>query len=348
MFIYCFQEELIRAKSNVRISAASQNRYFQEQNVRESLNQLRVSLNRSLILTSTDNDSDEYMNVDEDDISEICQHLDKLHNYEEDMGGLSVNRDSIQFYSMDESCETDSMDADSEFKEIRMEKPWNELLLKANDASEDTFVSACNTLTAVDLASIRRNSISSCCQSPVLQDPTLAESPKIGNSNRKSMNLFSHLGSQSSVSESSKFNLEVLRQSLKQGEQIKSSMQSSKTCIGPTETLAASLRRGLEIIDRHQQNSAANKSLVSFSFEHLRLKPCSEVDKANASVQTLPEEKGSLNGPFVSFLCASCQQIIAEKYSNGIQDSLRTWIAAVDEEENPSQPKYEDPKVGNT
>ncbi|XP_040990761.1 kinesin-like protein KIN-12F [Juglans microcarpa x Juglans regia] len=341
------KEELIRAKSNVRISAGSQNRYFQEQNVRESLNQLRVSLNRSLILNPMDNDSDEEMNVDEDDISEIRQHLDKLHNYEEDIREASINRDSIQFYSMDESSETDSMDAESEIKS--MEKPWNELLQKANDASEDNFASACNSLTAVDLASRGRISISSCCQSPVLQDPMLSESPKIGNSNRKSMNLSSHLGSQNCVSESSKFNLDVLRQSLKQGEQIKSSMQSSKTRISATETLAASLQRGLQIIDCHQRNSAINKSLVSFSFEHLRLKPCPEVDKANASVQALPEEKPSSNGPSVSFLCASCQQRIAEKDSNGVHDSLRTWIAVVDEEENPSQLKDEDPKdAGNT
>ncbi|KAG6685873.1 hypothetical protein I3842_12G134000 [Carya illinoinensis] len=340
------KEELIRAKSNVCISAGSQNRYFQEQNVRESLNQLRASLNRSLILNPIDNDSDEEMNVDEDDISEICQHLDKLHSYEEDIREASINRDSIHFYSMDESCETDSMDADSEIKS--MEKPWNGLLQKANDAPEDNFASACNSLTAADQASRGRISISSCCQSPVLPDPTLSESPKIGNSNRKSMNLSSHLGSQNSVSESSKFNLDVLRQSLKQGEQIRSSMQSSKTRISPTETLAASLQRGLQIIDCHQRNLAVNKSLVSFSFEHLKLKPCPEVDKVNASVQTLPEEKPSSNGLSVSFLCASCQQIIAEKDSNGVQDNLRTRIAAVDEEEHPSQLKDEDPKdAGN-
>jgi kinesin family protein 15 len=340
-----FQEELIRARSNVCTSSGSQNGYFQGRNVRESLNQLRVSLNRSLILPPTDNDTDEEVNVDQDDVRELCQHLDKLHSSEENITDTSVNRDSIQFYSMEESCETDLMSSESEFEEISVGKPWNELPDKANDASEDNFVSALNTLTAVDHASRRSVSISSCCQSPILQDPPLSESPKIGNIQRKSMNMPSHLASLTSVSESSKFNLDVLRQSLKQSEHIRSSLRSSKTFTGPTETLAASLHRGLQIIDHHQRNSAPNKSSVSFSFEHLTLKPCSEVDKANASIQTLPEEKPSSNGPSASFLCASCRQIISEKDSNDAQDSLKTWVLAVNEAENPTQRMDEVPKV---
>lgn len=306
---------------------------------------MRVSLNRSLILTPTDNDSEEEINVDQDDVRELYQHLDKLHSSEENIIDTPVNRDSIQFYSMEESCETDLMSSESEIEEISM-GPWNELPDEANDASEDNFVSALNTLTAVDHAPRRSISISSCCQSPILQDPPLSESPKIGNIQRKSMNMSSHLlASQNSVSESSKFNLDMLRQSLKQSEHIRSSLRSSKTFTGPTETLAASLHRGLQIIDHHQRNSAPNKSTVSFSFEHLTLKPCSEVDKANASIQTLPEEKPSSNGPSASFLCASCQQRISEKDCNEAQDSLKTWVLAVNGAENLTQRTDEVPKV---
>ena len=328
-FVSCWlQEELIRAKSNTCKSVGSQNAYFQGRSVRESLNQLRVSLNRSLILPPIDNDSDEEVNVDEDDVRELRQHLDKLHSSSEDsIRDTSVHRDSIQFYSMEEeSCETDLMSEESVMEEVSMEKPWNELPQKVDDSLEDNFVSASNTLTAADPASRRSISISSCCQSPLLQDPPLSESPKFGNIQRKSMNMSSHLASQNSMSESSKFNLDVLRQSLKQSEQVRSSLRSSKTFAGPTETLAASLHRGLQIIDHHQRNSAGNKSLVSFSFEHFKLEPCPEIDKDNASVQTLPEER-----PSASFLCTSCRQRISEKDSNEVEDSLKTWIVAVDE-----------------
>lgn len=334
--IRLLKEELIRAKSNGG-SVGSRHGYFQGRNVRESLNQLRVSLNRSLILNPTDNDSDEEIHADEDDVREIRQHIDKLHSSEETIRETSVNRDSIQFYSMEDSSETDLTSADSEIEEISVEEPWSELPHKVRDASEDNFVSACNTLTAADPTPRRSISISSCCQSPVLQDPTLSESPKFGNAQRKSMNMSSHFISQNSVSESSKFNIDTLRQSVKQSEYIRSSLQSSKASTGPTETLAASLQRGLKIIDYHQRNSAAAKSSVSFSFEHLALKPCPEVDKANASVQTLPEKKLSSNGPSDSLLCASCQQRIYEKDSSEVRDSLKTWIIAVDKAKNPTQ-----------
>ncbi|KAM3696250.1 hypothetical protein ACJW31_06G023900 [Castanea mollissima] len=343
------KEELIKAKSSK--SVGSQNGYFQGRNVRDSLNQLRVSLNRSLILPPIDNDSDEEVNVDEDDIREIRQHLDKLHSSSEDnTRDKPVSRDSIQFYSMEESGETDLMSEVSMTEEVCMEEPWNELPQMANDSMEDNFVSAANTLTASGPATRRSISISSCCQSPLLQDPPLSESPKIGNIQRKSMNISSssHLVSQNSVSESSKFNLDVLRQSLKQSEQVHSSLRSSKTFAGPAENLAASLHRGLQIIDYHQRNSASKKSSVSFSFEHLKLEPCAEIDKANASVQTLPEERPSSNGPSASFLCTSCQRRISEKDSNEVKDSLKTWIVAVDEAENPTQLTDEVPKdAGN-
>ena len=220
-FVSCWlQEELIRAKSSKSVGG-SQNGYFQGRNVRESLNQLRVSLNRSLILPPIDNDSDEEVNVDEDDVREIRQHLDKLHSSSEDnLRDKPVSRDSIQFYSMEESGETDLMSEVSMTEEVCMDEPWNELPQMANDSMEDNFVSAANTLTASGPATRRSISISSRCQSPLLQDPPLSESPKIGNIQRKSMNISSssHLVSQNSVSESSKFNLDVLRHSLKQSE----------------------------------------------------------------------------------------------------------------------------------
>ncbi|KAK7812830.1 kinesin-like protein KIN-12F [Quercus suber] len=343
------KEELIRAKSSK--SVGSQNGYFQGRHVRESLNQLRVSLNRSLILPPIDNDSDEEVNIDEDDVREIRQHLDKLHSSSEDnIRDKPVSRDSIQFYSMEESGETDLMSDVSMTEEVCMEEPWNELPQMASDSMEDNFVSAANTLTASGPATRRSISISSCCQSPLLQDPPLSESPKIGNIQRKSMNISSssHLVSQNSVSESSKFNLDVLRQSLKQSEQVHSSLRSSKTFAGPAETLAASLHRGLQIIDYHQRNSATKKSSVSFSFEHLKLEPCAEIDKANASVQTLPEERPSSNGPSASLLCTSCQRRISEKDSSEVKDSLKTWIVTVDEAENRTQLTDEVPKdAGN-
>lgn len=276
------QEELIRAKCDVSKSVASRNgAHFRGKNVRDSINQLRVSLNRSLILPRIDNDFEEEVNYyDEGDVKELREQLDKLHKSDEEES------------SRDESCEADLMSEDdmiypqeNELEEICVENPQNEL------------PTAPKSINHAFRSSI---SISSCHNSTIFQVPTLSESPKIGNIQRKSMAFrSSHLASQNNLSESSKS--DVLRQSLKHSEHLRSSLQSSAT-----ESLAASLQRGLQIIDNHQQNSLANRASVAFSFEHLMLKPCPEVDKTNASIQRLPEEtpSGSIS------LCASCRQQI--------------------------------------
>lgn len=316
------QEELIRAKSDTCHSV--RRGYFKGRNVRESLNQLRVSLNRSLILPHIDNELEEEVNVDEDDVKELRQHLDKLHSsYEESSRDPSDYTDAVQHSSVEESHDEDLMSEDDIHCPEENDLEEIDLPPKENITLSDDFSSTPNTSKAINHAFRSSISINSCRQSPVLQDPTFSESPKIGNIQRKSMVISpSSLASQNNVLESR--NSDVLRHSLKQSVHIRSSLRSSKVYPGPgaTESLAASLQRGLQIIDSHQQSSASRSS-VAFSFEHLTLKPCSEVDKANASVQTLPEER-----PSAVPLCASCQQKL-ENNSNEFQDSLKTWIVAV-------------------
>ncbi|XVF03716.1 hypothetical protein REPUB_Repub05bG0017600 [Reevesia pubescens] len=372
------KEELIRAKSDVYSSVGSKSGYFKGRNARDSLNQLRVSLNRSLILPSIDNDYEEELNIGEEDVKELRQQLDYLHSScETNLRDPSEKRSSIQSSSVKESCETDLLSEDeihcpeeTEIEEIDVE----ELPPMDIPASADDLSITSKTLKTVD-PSIRNSiSISSCHLSSILQEPTLSESPKIGNNPRKSMVVPSALlASQNNVSESSESEVlrqsvkhsehirsslrsskifsgptessallasqnkvsessesEVLRQSVKHSEHIRSSLRSSKMFSGPTESLAASLQRGLQIIDHHQRSSASNRSSVAFSFEHVMLKPCPEADKANAAVQTLPDDKPSSDGSSTPLFCSSCQRKLDNNNPNGVQDSLKTWIVAVD------------------
>lgn len=334
------KEELIRAKSDVYNSTGSNNGYFKGRNVRESLNQLRVSLNRSLLLPHIDNDSEEELNIDEHDVRELHLQLDNLHSSCEDQSkDSSDDRDSIHFCSLEENSEMDLMSEpdiscqeEGETGEINLEIPQKELPHNNMATTMDNPMDVpSRTMNPASRSSL---SISSCRQSPFLQDPTLSESPRIGNSLRKSI-IFSSssLASQNNASNSFKLNSDVLHQSLKQSDQIRSSLQSSKVIPGPTESLAASLQRGLQIIDYHQRNSASNKSSVAFSFEHLALKPCPEVEKVDASVQKFPEEKPSLDAPSATFLCTSCRRTGFDG-SDEVQDSLKRWIVAADESGN--------------
>ncbi|KDO62189.1 hypothetical protein CISIN_1g001229mg [Citrus sinensis] len=327
------KEELIRAKSDVHSG------YFKGRNVRESLNQLRVSLNRSLMLPRIDNELEEEVKVDEHDVSELRQQLAKLQSsYDKSSKDPSENKDSVLCSSVEEFHDADLISEDD--IECPEENDLEEIDLppKENSTpSSDDLSSTLNTSRPINHAFRDSISISSCRQSPVLQDPTFSESPKIGNILRKSLAISSPLASQTDMSQSSKS--DVLRQSLKQSEHIRSSLRSSKIFPGAAESLAASLQRGLQIIDSHQRSSASNRSSVAFSFEHLTLKPCSEVDKTNASVQTNIEERDLP-------LCASCRQKM-ENNTNEVQDSLKTWIVARDAENDSAEPIKKENELEN-
>lgn len=79
---YHLQDELIRTKSGD--TEPCKNGYFSAQNARESLHNLRVSLNRSLILPHIEVDSEEEMDVDEEDVQELRDQIRKLHSSSED------------------------------------------------------------------------------------------------------------------------------------------------------------------------------------------------------------------------------------------------------------------------
>ncbi|KAF6160056.1 hypothetical protein GIB67_007384 [Kingdonia uniflora] len=310
------KEELIKTKSTEYHSIDSYSGYFTGLHARESLNQLRISLNRSLILPTIDPDSEAEVTVDEEDITKLHFHLDNLHNsFEESLS----DKESFQFVSCEEGSDTDATSEQSYSSKICLEASNN----------DKTYLVAADLISthSTGLASL---SIMPCRQSLILQDPPLCDSPKIGNIQKtltpSSSNL---LESRNSVSGTSKSIPEVLRQSVKRSDQIRASLRSSNLFSGPTESLAASLHRGLQIIDNHQRNSASNKSSVAFSFEHLAIKTCQESDKADASVQTLPEEGSDSDKVNTSFLCASCKRP-GVNASNQVEGSLNMGIVPID------------------
>ncbi|KAL9235254.1 hypothetical protein vseg_010029 [Gypsophila vaccaria] len=293
------KEELIQAKLNVS-SAGPSNRQFTGRNIRESVNQLRISLNRSLVLPSISNDNEqEDIHADENDVTELCKHLDKLHT--------SCDSDSMNFASVGGSC-------DSFFTSEH----------ETNCLHESAEYSSCE---ATDLSSRNSIGVTSSRHSAAFQEPPLSESPKIRNLQRKSIaSSCSLLADQhNTVMESTRSITDVSRRSVRESEPLRSSLRSSKLFSGPPESLAASLKRGLDVLDSHQQNSPSNRDSIAFSFEHLMLKPSPAADKVNASVQTLSESRSSLNSSPSTFICISCKQK-GQNISNDVEDSLKTWI----------------------
>lgn len=329
------QEELIRAKAEVYSSDGSKNGYFQVRNVRDSLNQLRVSLNRSLLLPHIDNDTDEEVNVDEEDIRQLRQQIDELyHSCEGNPKSISVSEDCVQYYSVAENCDADMISDDEIEKE---DECYGETLSKlcpeeSEGSSTTLYASAddfsCTANASRTIKSTFRDSISvsSCSRSPILEEPQLSESPKIRNVQRKSVAYSpSCLGSWNNVAEENlSSSKDILRQSLKESEQMRSSLRSSKVFPGPTESLAASLQRGLQIIDYHQRNSALNKSSASFSFGHLA--SCPESDKGDSCDQIMQQKKYCVDERTATLLCESCRKRIYDQDFSEVQDSVKSGI----------------------
>ncbi|KAL2322763.1 hypothetical protein Fmac_027142 [Flemingia macrophylla] len=277
------KEELIRAKADVHSSSGCKDGYFQGHNVQESLNQMRVSLNHSLLLSNINSDTDEHINVNEDDVRQLRKQIDELDS------SCDGNPKGI---SVDDDCDADTTSVD-EIEEA--EVCCGKTLSNPSRETQSTF----------------RDSISvnSCSQSSILAGPQLSESPKFSKTQRKSMTISSsYLGSWNNVAESSTFSNKVLSKPFKQGEHVQSSLQFSKA-----ESLAASLQKGLQVIDYHQQNSALNKSSSSFSFEHLTLTPCLEFDKAESYDQTIQQKPSS--EVTAALICESCQTKITSQVS---------------------------------
>ncbi|KAL6538470.1 hypothetical protein OROGR_012458 [Orobanche gracilis] len=278
------KEELMRAKSSTSNNSlnSSSHGYFQGGNVRVSLNQLRLSLNRSLILPCVENNSNENVTVNEDDVEELKL---QIHN--------NMKEDSV--YSA-EGCET--------------ELTCEHYMSCGEDSENEEEIKSSVESISVDPTS-----------SAVLLEPVLSESPKIKNSQRKSLMFPPN-------------HEEVVGQSSQhQVDNVKSSLRSSRIFAGPTESLAASLHKGLQVIDYHQRNSAPAKSSVSFSFEHLALKPCLKADKAvDASVQTSHEGQSFDHPSADTFVCIRCRG----KESNGAEKmkDMEEVSTLVNEREN--------------
>ncbi|TKY57366.1 Kinesin protein KIN12B [Spatholobus suberectus] len=333
------KEELIRAKAEVHSSDGSKNGYFQVRNVRDSLNQLRVSLNRSLLLPRIDNNTDEEVNVDEEDIRQLRQQIDELyHSCEGNPKNISVSEDCVQYYSVAENCDADMTSGDGdeiEKEDVCSGETLSTLRPEESEGSTATLYTsaddfACTANASRTIKSTFRDSISvsSCSQSPILEEPQLSESPKIRKVQRKSVAYSpSCLGSWNNVVEENlSSSKDILGQSLKEGEQMRPSLLSSKVFPGPTESLAASLQRGLQIIDYHQRNSALNKSSASFSFEHLTLTPCPEIDKGDSCDQIMQQKKYYVDERTANLLCESCRKRVYNRDSSEVQDSLKSWI----------------------
>lgn len=293
------QEELIRAKADACHSVGSKKDHFGTKNARGNLTQLRVSLNRSLMLPKIDNGEEE-ITVDEDDAKELHQQIKSLSlrgSFNEKRKKLPICRESVSSSFVTAFGESELMDDDDEIfsEEIETEEKNLDESLKEHD---DDNAAATNESTEKsrikEYASENSISINPRRQSLILQEPIQSESPKIKDSLRKSIALSSScLRNQNSLAQN------IRSVCLAESQHIRSSLRGSKIFTGSTESLAVSLRRGLDSIDS-LLNPASNRCSVSLSSDNLTMQPSTEI---------LQDDKP------LSPLCPSCRQKSENNYT---------------------------------
>ncbi|CAL5413959.1 unnamed protein product [Camellia sinensis] len=154
-----------------------------------------------------------------------------------------------------------------------------------------------------------------CEVSPVLRSPTPSVSPTVNHS-RKSLRTSSMLTpSQKDLRDENKLGLEVVRMSL-----------PSRSCFPPTEYLAASLHRGLEIIDSHRQSSVLRRSSFRFSYKPDDIKPILPISKVDVGIQTLPED----NEGDSLVLCGKCRSGNSQQELKDANDTSNLQLVPVD------------------
>ncbi|VVB11433.1 unnamed protein product [Arabis nemorensis] len=279
------KEQLIRTKSDGYKPDGSKTGHF----ARDSLSQLRLSINKSLLMSHNKKDESEAkeMNVDHyDDVLELNKHIEKFHG----------SCDSVHSsFASASCCEADSMSGDDDICSETSEKPTHRRLKDVDFVDDDpSQIDNVGFDTAGSGISIR-SQLPTC----ILEEPIFSESPKIKNVQKSIAASTKFLASPRNVSESTTIgNMKV--------DQVSPSM--SKKLSGPTDSLAASLQRGLQIIDYHQRSSLSKSSSVSFSFGHSALKPCAEADHLYASVQSSRKDKHLESGLSSILLCLSCRK----------------------------------------
>ncbi|CAM0906710.1 unnamed protein product [Alopecurus aequalis] len=293
------KDELVRTKSGE--SATCETGYFNAQNARASLHSLRVSLNRSLILPHIEVESEDEMDVDEDDVHELCDQISKLHSSSEDtlddFMDAESGEDSPCSKGNPKTCEDDGQviidDSEGPLQEEHQKVHSN------TNADQDQVSDMKSSL-----------SISASPQLGPMQDPTFCSSPKIHKA-RKSITSPGFSPSKLSESSPGDTTTEMSRKSA-----VGSSLQSSK--LSPTDSLAASLQRGLHIIEYHQQNTAPRRSFVGLSFDHFALNPRQSA-KGSSALQPLPEEHVSS----ISTICSSCKK--AMDTNDDHSEDINSW-----------------------
>ncbi|KAF3787603.1 Kinesin-like protein [Nymphaea thermarum] len=356
------KDELIRMKSNGNSQADSGGGYSTGWNARRSLNLLRMSLSRpSTLQPQVEDDSDEEMEIVEEGVEKVQAVLQSKET------GSPAHLSPQPIVGHQETICVDQEETDVNMEDCLPDDKMESFTDPDPKAVNETSASAvaltvseskivCGDSEGIELADLpqvstfspkvepeNRLSIVPCQLSPVLASPTVSISPKVEVCSRKSLRMSSSLSPNQKGTLENSFNPESLNLSFALAVANTSATRTSKNFTIPTESIAASLQRGLQVIDNHQQSSALRHSSFRFSFKALDSKPFQPAEKIDVGVQTLIETPETLEDQS-EFICSLCKKKPCVQNDNET-DSVELSLVPVDAPQLTDSSKKQVPKA---
>nr|XP_009416596.1 PREDICTED: kinesin-like protein KIN-12B [Musa acuminata subsp. malaccensis] len=364
--IRLLKDELLRMKSNG--SSDNNGGYSTGWNARRSLHILKMSLTRPTPLPIVNDDSDEEMEIDENDVEMPCVHaasqvspcVDRLS------ADLTVSKENDFELRETGSCQVPAKsdgkaiasigdDLDSQLDANREVIMHDEMIHVLSDSELPTErkpsvengqimladPSYNSDLSSNTILSPSNLSIEPCHTSPVLQSPTLNSSPIVDTStSRKSLRTsLSMSASQKNILENVKSSSGAVNASTEALSLDASLSQIKRSSLKPTEHLTASLQHGRQVIDNWQQNSVLRRSSFRFSVRPTEGKPLIPVNKVDVGIQALEELEDLPN------ICSYCKNAISEDENKDGNKSKDLQLVPVDGLIPTEKPKMHVPKA---
>ncbi|XVF37885.1 hypothetical protein REPUB_Repub20aG0049500 [Reevesia pubescens] len=337
------KDELHRMKANGNNQTDPNGSYSTGWNARRSLNLLKFSLNHPRTLPHVDEDGDEEMEIDEEAVENLCAQVGlqsaDIYRCSNEVTKLEIIESNSGNTTSENGCAVDSVPntsecvkaQDAEDTDVNMEEEISEDPKTSEIVIVDCVEPTTNTPNIFNAnESVKENPGHLTVEttggdSPViLKSPIPSVSPRV-NQSRKSLRT------------SSMFT--ASQKDLKDG-----GPEALRVSFTPTEHLAASLHRGLEIIECHRQSLASRKSSFRFSLKPADSKPILAAHKVDVGVQTFPQDYEIQEEEPVVFLCSNCKQRtnLEDKEDN---ESSNLQLVPVDSSESAEKTKKQVPKA---
>lgn len=350
------KDELLRMKSTGS-SPENNGSYSTGWNARRSLSLLKMSLKFPRVLPVTEDDSDEEMEICNDDIekaskeNEMCDDTCPVNISRSDSTSDQVTKmmsvgekscDSQQAMTDEGNKEGSAMEemtteqVSSEVKEY-VHASVNELQSPADPSHESSRSLDCISPSSLSIVPYKT--------SPVLQSRTLSISPRFRKSLRTSSSVSA---SQGNTVVDTKSDSGVLSLSFadicKRSTSNDPILLTSKNSYSPTEHLEASLHRGLQIIDSHQHSLSLRKSAFRFSTKPNEPNSLLPLVKVDIGMQTLSEEPKA-SGESSTYICSYCKNKPPPLECSDVIDERELQLVPVDGPQSADKCKNQIPKA---